>query len=859
MTGKKAQRRLGKIRRKYDQLEYRLLFVVSMMAVLLMELIMCFAKGRVLADTEKNIKADGCVTGSYLQNGKAEQEKLLRMLPYVKETGEAKHAGALYYDNSEKLSDCIVLDSDTYKKMYLPAYTNVKGAYPKGKNEIMCSKKALHDMGIDHPHLGMKIKTDFEWNNLWNFKERGQQTFQLCGYFTEYANERYDTVFISRAKLQAASEPYFPCDILIEPSFVNLDGERLQDLLERQVGTEGSNQVFVCNDSPKVRALQAMYGGYIQSSFFIISLVVCIFLLVYNVLWSFLTENIRQYGLLELLGASRKQIKKMICRRIFVVAVAGCLVGNMFGAGVVITVLPHLLKKILPTGIEKIESDLLLHSLIPVASNILVFLAFLIPLLFALRKIDTLTPIEAYRCREENTRSRKRRHHLKKIKKPHIANKVSLMQLAKRNVMRQKSKFILVVLSISLGGIVLLTEIAIWKGFNQTEKIRKGPDVTIAIDGKFIDAFNNGIEQMDSLFDDPLLSEEMVNALLGDAELTKKNVAMEYGYLPTLIPKEDGQTNFTEYRYIFNGHAAIIRTLSDDEYMQLKNYMKKEHIRVNLSAYDHHMGVIITHDNLLEKNPVDQKEKTIERIKTCKQFNDYTEESGMELMPCGYVNRLDNQFPIRNLVDGDNNVLYLFVSKDTFQKLKKVLPLQILRMQFKLDKVKEKTAEIKLERDIADINEKMAGTYGVKCDFLKLTTKTELLSKNQSNVAGTQAILYIISLALIAAGLLNYYSTLRSHYIVRKKEYRTYDNLGMGKVQMRKLLLCEGLVYFYAVCGITVVFGASITFFAEYTAKYYTYDFSYNCPIITLILIELSLLLLCVTMTNIIFYKIHGK
>lgn len=948
MTAKKVRKRPPGIHQKYDRPESRLLFVAAVTAVLLMELILSFAKGRVLADTEKNIRADGCVTSSFLQNGKAEQEELLRMLPYVKETGEMKRAGALYYDNSEKFADCIVLSPGTYKKMFLPAYTDVKGNYPKEEDELMCSKEALHDMGIDHPHLGMQVKTDFHWNNLWNFKGVGRQTFRLCGYFTEYANERYDTVFLSRARLQAASEPYFPCNILVEPRFDNLDGERLQELLERQVGTDGGSQVFVCSDSAQLRALQTMYGGYIQSLFFSVSLVVCIFLLVYNILRSFLTENIRQYGLLELLGASVKQVKRMIRRRFLAVAAVGCLVGSILGAGLVIAVLPRLLEKMLTTGSEEIGADLLHNPVIPAASNILVFSAFLLSLLLAIRKIGALTPTEAYHCREEAAQSRKKRHILrkhemqhsrkrsevqhfqkrsevqyfqkrgevqyslkrreiqyfqKKDKRSYSTNRVTLMQLARRNVTRQKSKFALTVLSISLGSIVLLAESALWKGADQTEKIRKGPDVTIGIDGKFIDAFDGGTEQMEPLLDKPLLSEEAIRTLLRDAGVKKKDAVTEYGYLPRLIPKVPRAAKsgpYTEHRYIYMRHAAIIRTLSDNEYLQLKNYMKKEHIQVAQNTYNHHAGAIITHDNLLGKNPVDlkntyknQKEAAIvhgdspvshpdahtketgERIAAYKMFYSDTEEAGLSLIPCGYVNRLDNQFPIRNLVGDDGSVLYLFVSKDTFRALKSVMPMQILRMQFKLDKSDKpdqssktdkssradesnvETIETKLESDIADINEKMTETYGVKCNFLKLTTKTGLLAENKSNTAGTKTVLYTISLAFVVAGLLNYYSTLRSRYIIRKKEYRTYDNLGIGRRQMRKLLLCEGLVYFYAVSGVTMVLGTLIITFTERMARYYMYDFSYNYPVITFLLVEVSLLFLCIAMTNRTFQKIQ--
>ena len=96
-------------------------------------------------------------------------------------------------DHSVKYCDCVVLDVASYEEFIMPAYTDIRGNYPKETDEIMLSVKTLEYLGISNPEVGMTLSLEFYWNDLFHQNRTGKQSFVLSGYFTEYRNQAADS------------------------------------------------------------------------------------------------------------------------------------------------------------------------------------------------------------------------------------------------------------------------------------------------------------------------------------------------------------------------------------------------------------------------------------------------------------------------------------------------------------------------------------------------------------------------------------------------------------------------------------------------------------------------------------------
>lgn len=174
--------------RKQNRNKNRLLFLAVALTVGVIFCMISFAYGKIQVDIQKHIRTDGMTVSTYLENGTEEMAGQLHTLSYIAETGKEKFAGKLC-DQTIKYCDCVVADETAFETMLCPAYTQIIGTYPKQENEIMLSTKTLTYLGISDPKVGMELKLDFYWNDLFQTKGTGQQTFQLSGYFTEYQNQ----------------------------------------------------------------------------------------------------------------------------------------------------------------------------------------------------------------------------------------------------------------------------------------------------------------------------------------------------------------------------------------------------------------------------------------------------------------------------------------------------------------------------------------------------------------------------------------------------------------------------------------------------------------------------------------------
>jgi putative ABC transport system permease protein len=102
-------------------------------------------------------------------------------LEYVKSSAMYFHAANVI--NELELNVVLACVGWGWQDVFVPAFNNLTGNYPRQANEIMTSHNTLELMGIANPEIGMEIILSY---SLLNTGEITEATFVLSGFFTDY-------------------------------------------------------------------------------------------------------------------------------------------------------------------------------------------------------------------------------------------------------------------------------------------------------------------------------------------------------------------------------------------------------------------------------------------------------------------------------------------------------------------------------------------------------------------------------------------------------------------------------------------------------------------------------------------------
>lgn len=380
--------------RKQNRNKNRLLFLAVALTVGAIFCMISFAYGKIQVDIQKHIRTDGMTVSTYLENGTEEMAGQLHTLSYITETGKEKFAGKLC-NQTIKYCDCVVADETAFETMLCPAYTQIIGTYPKQENEIMLSTKTLTYLGISEPKVGMELKLDFYWNDLFQTKGTGQQTFQLSGYFTEYQNQGASSsiAFLSEKKLKESGAGWDPCRILVKPEKDSVSGIQMEQQLQKDIRLE-EGQRIVSMDSAAYRAVEGMLGSYGFAALFSFLILLCMFLFIYNILNLSLGKDLQQYGLMEVIGVQQHQIIQVMFRQMMEVVLKGSFAGVAIGSLVVLGILPSVIGKLYLGQAEELEEISFYQPVFFLIAILPVAVTLGVVILLVKQKIKVLSPLE---------------------------------------------------------------------------------------------------------------------------------------------------------------------------------------------------------------------------------------------------------------------------------------------------------------------------------------------------------------------------------------------------------------------------------------------------------------------------------
>lgn len=199
--------------------------------------------------------------------------------------------------------------------------------------------------------------------------------------------------------------------------------------------------------SPNDSLLQEMQNNW-SSNYIILILGICIIaaaiMMIYNVFYIMVTENVNEFGKLRTLGASSRQVRRIILGQGVVIGITGIPIGILTGV-LVTESLGSIIQGVFDFDIEKMtisKSGIVFSCMIGLVTTIIAALS-------PARLAGKISPIEALNTNGNIVKLKKKKH---RIAKAFGKNG----ELAYRNLLRDKKKTTITILSITMGIVLMI-------------------------------------------------------------------------------------------------------------------------------------------------------------------------------------------------------------------------------------------------------------------------------------------------------------------------------------------------------------------------------------------------------------------
>ena len=641
----------------YNKGRNRILMTAVILCIVTLTMVFGIVYGRFRAEYLKSIREEGTAASACIENADLNQYHQVRSLGYVRYAGRSVTVGAAYEQSetgSGEKSVCSIrwLDEEAWEHIVSPAYTDIHGKFPSEEQEIMLAERTLKALNIDSPQTGAEIRLNV---SVGLFRTE-QETFTLCGWFTEYGDAVSDPApaYISQTKLKEwGMDPGEEADILICPSG-NLQWRETEDRLYQDIELDAGQRISVWN-SAAYDAVNGMAGGYEMAAVGAMVILCGMFFMIYNVMQISMMGDIRQMGLLNIVGTTEKQIRKVYYGQIRRILIPGVLAGTVLSALLLQLVIPAILGRQYLNGFGGVRELRIFRPEILAASVIFTTVLTLGTSAGIIRRAVNRSCVESVRytgIKPEKKRHRKERRKTKgKSRRKQNGAGSEILYMAWRNLTRYRGRFVLTVLSLFLGMEALLGVTVITAGSDYVHVIEQRPDFLIAGEfGKGGQEAGYGMEYKSrDVGEDPMLTEGNTMELLYDNEYDEfspisqevrehllaldgvnreEYYVMEGAYMYSVISAKAAQPfesdsafvaavneeeseggsenrektgNGSEIAMIDGAMPDVIQILNEEETEELVRYAEASHLSVDMESFQEGNGVLLVHDHRLSR------------------------------------------------------------------------------------------------------------------------------------------------------------------------------------------------------------------------------------------------------------------
>lgn len=819
-----AEKLLRKAYKNSNRKRGLVLALTSGMLMLLGMLLLGFIQGKVRADQLRYLRENGSVVDTYVENGTEKTAEILKNFQMVRQIGLEKVCGKLM-DNGIVYCECSVMEEQDWEKLKAAAYTDICGVYPKEANEIMLSQKTLEFLGIRQPEIGMELSLEFHWNSVFIVKGTGRQNFILSGYYTDYRKgaSNFSTAYLSKKKLEQADLTEFPCRILLDMKDSLRSGEQTEMLLRESIAL-GEDEYFVSEDSAFYKSVRGIAGSFGIGAFLLILLVLCAVLLIYQLIRISFVRDVRQYGIMRTIGVTVKQIRRVVYRQVLWDIFKGTILGGVLSCLIIGCVFPAMMTKMYMGEAGEMENASFLS--VPFCAGyalVVCMIGFVTAsrsfrVLFRANAAETMGLMETKRMSKK-----KKRFSLPRRKRPEDLwkkRKSFLMEMAWKSIGNSRRSFAFSILIVSLGGIAALCTVSLTSGTDLIRKLEKNPEFRIGITYNCYDFLSR---REPDIWEMDFFPEDLRKQLEKFAEQVEGRTEVKKGYLLSWFDtnvfsfaeeKEAGSASESViegemkdrmisglYRYSTDKPQGIIYVLSEEEEDRLLKRISSQR-----EALKEGEAVLLHQGMPFQEKVKEHWKETVFQVKDTTPAGTLSSEtikhvSELTVVEC--VDLLKTDLSDFDLFWEEENTCWMMVSEETFQALSEKLYQRVLEVDVYVPGEQERNAEEAIRKEVDRVNREFQTQYGVDAELVTLTCKSDVIVRETRYLKNSRICMAAVCAMLFLLGILTYASARYMDLVMREKEMKTLEILGVTGKQQRDMVRLEGV--FHSVVIVTLL------------------------------------------------------
>ena len=782
-------------------------------------------------DTDCLLFTRNAGTAAYttLERATEEQKEEIDALPYIKETGFD-----VLFGRTEEYS-CEVLDKTAWEAMQKPAFSDIKGTYPEQKDEIMLPIRALDRMGITEPEVGMEICDRI----LFTDGREMEGTFRLSGYYTEYMDPTFTVPsgYFSKEFYDTLDLDTDASATLLIRQDDRITDEDIMNRLYEDVTMRDDSQQFLGGNSYTWQAVYSMTGGFGTAVFLALVILAGVGMLLYNVMHISVSRDIRQYGLLKTMGATKAQLERIVFRQTVRTVLCGCLTGAGTGSIITVTVIPRLLSGMYLRGMGDASAMIAFRPWLLLPAVCFGAAVTFASAALAVKRAAAMSPVEAVKFTGQEGRNMRRADEKKSTKgctdagrKNRIKRKrdeeitddgdgIALM--AWRNLFRFKKRFFITTVSLLLGVTVSLGAVILARGTDETNRIdHERADFSVEV---MMNAMSADSYPADRIFF-PQEVQDQIRNLRG---VVKSETA--WGGYGRISLKEEAIRVFLGDSWGEKETSSfVVQVMSDEWLEQLAEFSEQEDLNLDVESVRKGEGLIFLHYRALSQI---EEEKGKDDIGKELTLTDLDGNGAQTMKFAGYLDYLKRGIPEFNNTGIGPGIIYFLAGEKGFQKLG--LAEQTFGIDLEADPEFEPTLKATLAGITADYNRSNGfiseNSNEIKLGSLTLSSKSDELEARKDYISSSRIVMSSLCVLLILMGMVNYVNVTLTGLTMRRKEFAVLESIGLTRRQLKKMLLLEGVFYsmIVTVLLLTIGNGALYAFGAVMDKKIVYFVFRY--------------------------------
>ena len=528
------------------------------------------------------------------------------------------------------------------------------------------------------------------------------------------------------------------------------------------------------------------------------------YLIIYNIFQISVAADIRFYGRLKTLGATKRQLKKIIysqARRLCLVGIPfGLVIGYFLGAVLV----PFMITS---TGGA---ATVALDPWIFVGAALFAAVTVRISCLKPARTCGRVSPMEALRYTDAEPLSRRKR------KKGHSA---SVRAMAWANLGRNRKRTVLVIASLSLG-LVLLSGIYAKNASFDIDKYMSG---TVISDFEVEDA---SIASNFTTYDPQgtTINSALVEKI-GDLDGLERTGAL----YAQVINHEVGESALKNIEHYYNAkeRLAVIKATDPGLYDAYSDMLASGSCTAILYGVD---GLVV--DTLADAQNV-----------LAGNFDKEAFASGSYVVvDAGPAENADEIAPTYNVGDsvtlGDKTYEVMAIvrditpitegkNSDTADFLGLYIPAEDFRAMYPENTLRKYFFDVAAE-DQPAAEQMLLDAQSEDDPALSFTSKQTLIDHYKEQTRASTIMAFAISFVIAVVGVLNFVNSMLTAIFSRQKEFAMLQSIGMTRRQLRNMLIDEGLYYAgitlalsYVLSALVVGVGVRLLVAGDWTATFH--------------------------------------